>query len=383
MRITIFALVCAILGTLLGVALAYARLGEPAAIVLSDSDGGGGAAIANVPVPRVSVDQETFDFGTMERHASQSHDFLFTNEGDAPLELTVGETTCKCTIGEVPEKLVQPGQTVPVTLSWTAETDEPQFRQTAEIHTNDPLRRHLNLMVVGRVSEASSYSPKSFLFGDVPVETSETAEVTIVSRRNEPFEILNTEFIEPATAEHFEVEIDALAPEEYPSPDVHAGYRVRLTAKPTLPFGRIGGWLRITTDLANLRGIEVPISGDVVSDVAIYGPGYNRQRSVLDLGHVNGSEGIERHLFVVLRGERGVAIQLKVRQTDPEYLSAELGERKSANENAQVPLIVRVPPGSPKAVHMAGREGNPGRIVIETDHPSVPELTIDVQFTVQ
>jgi hypothetical protein len=44
---------------------------------------------------------------------------------------------------------------------------------------------------------------------------------------------------------------------------------------------------------------------------------------------------------------------------------------------------VRVPPGSPPAVHMGGREGNPGQIVIETGHASVPELTVSVQFTIQ
>jgi hypothetical protein len=367
----------------LGAALARARLGDPASIELSEGGNAGDAAVASVPVPRVSVDQEVYDFGEMERHASQSHQFVFTNVGDAPLELTVGETTCKCTIGEVPENLVQPGQSVPVTLSWTAETDEPQFRQSAEIHTNDPQRRHLNLMVVGKVSDVSSYSPKEFDFFKVPVETSRAAEVTFVSKRDEPFEILSTELVEPALAEHFDVEVDELSPDEYPSPEVHGGYRVRVTAKPTLPFGPIAGWLRIKTNLASRRQIDVPLTGDVVSDFAIYGQGYNDKRGLLDLGHINGTAGAQRQLYILLRGERGAAMQLRISQTSPEYLTAELGERTEANGNAQIPLIVRVPPGSPPAVHMGGREGNPGQIVIETGHASVPELTVNVQFTIQ
>jgi hypothetical protein len=382
MKVTIFALVCAVAGIFLGVAVARARLGEATALVLPQS-GEEQPNASNIRVPRVSVDQETYDFGYMERHSSQSHEFLFTNAGNAPLELTVGETTCKCTIGKVPKSLVEPGETVPVTLSWTAETEEPQFRQRAEIHTNDPLRRHVSLSVVGRVGEASSFYPKTFNFGNVPQGASQTAQVKIVSTRDEPFEIETAEFVAPASAEHFRVEIEELPPGEYPSADVRAGFRVSVTALPTLPYGTLGGALRIKATGAGVPVMEVPLAGSVVSDFSIYGQGYNTKRELLDMGQVVGKEGAERRMYFLLRGERGKAMELEVSETYPEYLTAEFGERTAVNDNSQAPLIVRVRPGAPPAVHLGGRDGNPGRIVVKTNHPSVPEVTINVQFTVE
>lgn len=384
MRIAIFALVCACLGILMGVALARARLGDAAAVVLPDAGETGRASLSNISVPQVSVDQETYDFGQMERNSSQSHDFLFTNVGDAPLELTVGDTTCQCTIGKVSNNLVEPGQTVPVTLSWTAKTDEPNFRQSAEIHTNDPMKRHIRLTVMGEVSDASSYFPRQLHFGNVPLGKSETAEVKVVSKLDDQFEITGTEFVSPASEEHFQVDVDVLPEEEYPSPAVKSGYRVTVTTGPNLPYGQISGWLKIKTNLKRVREMDVPLAGKVVSDFSIYGPKYDETKDLLDLGQVTRTEGAERRLFVFLRGERGKAVELTIGDTYPAYLHAELGERKVVDDDLeQIPLIVRVPPGSPQAVHLPGADGDPGRIVLQTNHPNVPELTIQVRFTVE
>lgn len=42
--------------------------------------------------PQVAVDQEEFSFGTMDAAKQGSHDFLFTNRGTQPLELSRGAT---------------------------------------------------------------------------------------------------------------------------------------------------------------------------------------------------------------------------------------------------------------------------------------------------
>lgn len=384
MRIAAFIAVCAVLGILVGVGTARMQLGPQTEISLPDANQAAGIIPSDTPTPRVSVDSETFDFGTMERHTSGTHKFLFTNVGTAPLRLTVGETTCKCTVGEAPAGLVEPGETVPVTLDWTASTDEAEFRQNATVHTNDPLQQTVRLTVFGKVIEATSYHPRTFYFGDVASGTSETAEIKIVSSREEPLEITSTEFVAPASEEHFDVTVEDLPAEEFPVPEVRAGRRVKVTARPSLPFGPIRGSLKITTNLDRVPEMEVPIAGKVVSDISILGRGYSSERDRLDLGPVNGEKGTERTLYVLLRGEGGAEAELTVAETFPSFLQAELGERAKVSDTLQrVPLVVRVPPGSPPAVHVGGQDSTLGRIVIRTTHPRVPQIPIGVGFTVE
>jgi hypothetical protein len=273
---------------------------------------------------------------------------------------------------------------VPVKLVWTANTDEAHFRQNATIHTNDPLRPTINLTIQGQVTDASSYHPKAFFFGDVPAGSAQSAEIRIVSFRDEPFEVVDNQFVTPALEENFTVEIDELTQDEYPDPDVRSGYRVKLTTRPTLPFGPIGGWLKIKTNLDTVPEVEVPLSGKVVSDFSIVGRGYNQKNDLLELGPVVGEVGTERELLIFLRGEQGKAAQLEVGQTFPKFLEAELGERKEISENlVQVPLVIRVPKGASPAVYLGGRDSQAGRVVIRTTHPHVPELTINVKFTIE
>jgi hypothetical protein len=382
MKTTIFALICAGVGIVLGIGLARVQLGEATPFVLPDSSET--IASGDATTPQVSVDSETHDFGSMERDATKSHEFRFTNTGNAPLELTVGETTCKCTIGETPQRRVEPGESVPVKLVWTANTDEPHFRQHAEIHTNDPLRQTVNLTIVGKVTDVSSFFPRTLVFGDVPTGTPRSAELKIVSFRDESFEILEHEFVAPASDEHFTVQIEELPPDEYPTPEVLSGRRVKVTAEPTLPFGPIGGWLRVKTNLDTVPQLEVPLTGKVVSDLTVFGPDYNDMKDMLRLGPVVASQGAERKLIVFLRGDRGKGVELRVGETDPSFLQAELGERKAISDNVvQVPLMIRVPQGSPPGVHMNRQDSRPGRIILHTTHPQVPEINIQVEFTVQ
>src|SRR5579859_1602904 len=50
------------------------------------------------PQPKAVIDQTEFDFGRMEVGEERQHEFTISNEGQAPLVLKKGKTTCQCTI---------------------------------------------------------------------------------------------------------------------------------------------------------------------------------------------------------------------------------------------------------------------------------------------
>ncbi len=73
-------------------------------------------------IPKVEiVGGSELDFGTMKAGTERSHDFRIKNSGQAPLELAVLRSTCKCTIGSLEKSVLQPGEETAVKLTWKAE----------------------------------------------------------------------------------------------------------------------------------------------------------------------------------------------------------------------------------------------------------------------
>ena len=64
------------------------------------------------------VDSATHDFGTLDPLTVHEHVFVIRNAGDAPLELTEGPTTCKCTLARLGQNTVPPGGKATVMLQW-------------------------------------------------------------------------------------------------------------------------------------------------------------------------------------------------------------------------------------------------------------------------
>ena len=50
--------------------------------------------------PKVVVEEEVYDFGSMEVEQTLSHEFVVKNEGPGVLKLKKDRSTCKCTMSE-------------------------------------------------------------------------------------------------------------------------------------------------------------------------------------------------------------------------------------------------------------------------------------------
>ena len=153
MKPTLFAVVSLVLGIALGwvwTRVEFSRDRLPLVLVA-----GTGQSATSLHGPRaVVVNGERHDFGTMDRLAQGEHAFQIHNDGDAPLELQLGKTTCKCTLGELADSKLEPGQTTTVTLTWQVKTGEEMFEQNAEIITNDPHLNPILLIILGNVIDS-------------------------------------------------------------------------------------------------------------------------------------------------------------------------------------------------------------------------------------
>ncbi len=332
------------------------------------------------PVPRIVVEKVRHDFGVMDQGTEGSHDFVFENTGDAPLELTPGPTSCQCTGLKIERESILPGESAKVTV-WATMEDIGHSSETAEVFTNDPRRPRVTLTVAGYVTKAVRVMPESLHLGRISAGESATGEVALYCYLDEPFEILGHSLYDRETAENFEITFEPLPDDQLEKqPEAHSGCLARVTVKPGLPLGPIQQTISVRTNLKSAPTVKIPIEGKIDGDIAIYGPGWNNEKHVLRIGRVLSEEGAQRRLTLVARGPHHKEVQFECESVSPQTLNVRLGETTQLGDTvSQTPLIIEIPKGSHRVNHLT----KPGRISIKTTHPKVPKLLISVRYAIE
>jgi len=347
-------------------------------------------AFADQSGPRVSVDAEKYDFGKADVGVTGRHSFVFTNAGHERLVLTRGRSTCGCCTCVCTVRLsdgaIAPGDSSKVTLKWKSKLYVGSFRQTATILTNDPDRREVKLLVTGRFAGPVGVVPSQLSFSSVRLGHAAAAEVRLYNYSDEPLEIAGCEFANPQNAKYFDVAWERLTAEQLQKEgEARGGYLVRIGVKAGLPAGAFHQTTVFKTNSKSVPTVKVPVQGLVVGDVSIAGRGWNAQTGVLTMGVVNSSEGTEWPLVIVIRGPHAKDADLKPTRIVPDSLHVELGPTRHIADKAisLTRMTIRIPPGSEPSTHLGAKQGAPGRITLQTNHPEVPELNIQVRFAVK
>jgi hypothetical protein len=385
MRIVTVVIVSVLAGSLVGAAIAYVGVindGEVGDVISQDA-----LSTSQPPAgdaPRVKVDEPHHQFGTMERGRTKSHRFEVKNVGNGPLRLQVGQTSCKCTLGEVTGDAIPPGGSTHVELEWSAKSESGPFRQTAIIITNDPLQSQIELSIEGEVVAPTGVQPAAFGFDKVMAGEGKSAEVFVMALVQDDIEVSGAELSDPATRDKFDVKIERVERELLPNPNAKDGVKITLTAKSDLPIGRFDQWLSLQTNLQDGEKLEIPVIGRVVGDISIFGVAWNEQQGALSVGKVKSSEGAREKVNVVVRGAGANDVKLETQSIDPPELKVKIGEPKRlSDELMHVPVEIEVPAGTRPMVRLPTAQSEPGRVVLSTTHPKVKELVLGVRFAVE
>jgi len=384
MRLLGVILVSAVVGSAIGGAWAYVEVRPDAGTTrhLNRPDGGTSGPIGSDPA--FEVDQRVYRFGAMQRGTTKSHEFVVRNAGKSPLTLRTGGTTCKCTIGEVPDEPVPPGGSVKVKLEWSALINPGPFRQTATILTNDPRMKRVELSVEGEVTEASGIVPPDFMFDKVAAGDTKSADVYIMAFAQDDLKVSEPELTNTETRKFFDVTVEPVKPSELPNPKAKSGVRVRVSTKPGLRMGRFDQWLALSTNIPDAENIKIPVIGRVIGDISIYGRMWNEDQGVLRLGRVVSAEGASAPLTVVIRGAGADQVKLSVGSVDPPQLIAKLGEPKRVKPDlVHVPLTIELPPGMPPMARLNIDQHDEARVILKTNRPETPEIVLGVRFIVE
>jgi hypothetical protein len=94
------------------------------------------------------VDPYTWDMGQIKRGEVLKRLFNLKNESDRVLNITGINTSCNCTVSEVKNKTLLPGQSTEVTVRFNSRGYSPgPLQQHVYINTDDPNRPVLKFTV--------------------------------------------------------------------------------------------------------------------------------------------------------------------------------------------------------------------------------------------
>ncbi len=336
------------------------------------SPGDGPVVSKSGPYPKAVIDETDFHFGRMEVDEERKHDFIVRNEGEAPLVLKAGKTTCQCTMSKLETTEVAVGQSTKITLTWKPTANAEQFDKGATIFTNEPVRdindnplagngtdgpppKEIVLRVLGKVVSRLDTVPR--IGWDTPALVDDKPAVvtgSIVSPLLEKFQIVGFDCKSP-----FVKAVESLPIEKQFLEDNNclSGFQIRVTVDPGVPIGSFTFPLTIKTDVPS-RDADGELGNNIESTVLISGqrrgsiqflgkPGeWSEENMSVTLGNFDASAGKKATLSMRVKGADAEGFRLTERnrlRTGRPHGNPRAG-RKTAGKTGLVPTLRGISP---------------------------------------
>jgi Protein of unknown function (DUF1573) len=329
------------------------------------------------PGPRSKVVAEKihFDFPVMALGKTEFHDFEFKNMGEGPLRLAKGPLMCKCTMPTVPDNEVKTGESMMIRLEWKPLEMATDFRKEAVIWTNDPAKPKIILSIKGQVIPDPGLFPSEFGLGDIAWDRDVEAAVTIASAVSDDLMIESAEVSDPKWMSVTWVK-DA---GDKPIPKPKSSFTVKLKIIPNETEGPFVGWVKLKLN-RNDGTQEIRVVGARTGPISIYGKEYQAASSMIDMKKFKSSEGIAKTLFIRLK-PFGEDLQIKGVISKSKFLTATLKKKSTGESKDSYELVVEgVKGATPGTVFTAEI---PDEMILQTNHPQVPELKFKARYVVQ
>ena len=89
-----------------------------------------------VLMPKIQMDEASFDFGEMQQGESVTHDFVLKNIGDANLIISTAKGSCGCTVPEWPKAPISKGEEATIKVTFNSAGKSGKQNKTVALVTN-------------------------------------------------------------------------------------------------------------------------------------------------------------------------------------------------------------------------------------------------------
>ena len=329
------------------------------------------------PMPQVTIDEAEFDFGAMEVGQELKHTFAIRNTGKGRLVLKKGDTSCKCTISELTDGEVAPGDSANIELSWRPISVSKKFRQVAKVFTNDPKQSEIELVIVGKVTRLVEVEPSSWQLPLITTDDPIDVETRIYSKLLDEFQILDV------ACDHDSI-VGVATPldtKQLQRLGAKSGYLIKVRVDPQDLDLQFREKIVVQTDINDQAVFTLFVDGEREGPIRIIASGasYRSASRFINFGSFPASKGakVVLSLFVKRFDEEGFQVAeivynekvLKVNLVEDPQLRSKRRQRFE--------LTIEVPAGRPPTSQVGEDRME---IVLKTNHPVVPELRFQLEF---
>lgn len=298
--------------------------------------------------PIMVIDDSEYFFGQVQNTETISHDFILTNEGDAPLHISAVRSDCGCVVATLARDTLIPGESVALGAKFNLKNRAgPQVRRIV-VESNDRDQPRLVLLIMGEAVAPVVVEPERIYWGNIYFSGQTEKSVEIKFSEGDESYINSVVSTNPA----FLAECVILKPRRH--------YKIVIRARPPLPIGGFESTLRVLTDHPRYATIEIPMQGRVIRDL------YSIPDEIAL--EFSGKESASRPLLVC----SGLKKKFKIIRIELPAPGIEAKTRPLAVGNGYRINLLNLKPSM---------ELNGKNIVIVTDCEAMPNLIVPIKVT--
>ena len=253
-------------------------------------------------LPRITIENDVWDFGLQPQHTVVTHKFRLKNEGTSELRIVNVTKSCTCAGAVVGKKNLAPGESTEVEARFETRTFKGAVSKVLQVISNDPVSPRLRLTVRGRVTPPFWLSPQDLNLGQLRkvVGTEKGREFRLIMARNTKLQIKKISSSHPLLS---------IVPVPGPNGELEReradGSReivYRASLAPGYPVGLLQEIITIRTDIAASPVSSLKVGGNVLGEVSLTPRTFN-------LGRVKQGEGASRDVVLSKAGQPDLKIE--------------------------------------------------------------------------
>ena len=338
----------------------------------------------------VLVGVRIYDIGVIDKPAEYTHKYIIRNEGDAPLELARGPSTCSCTLTGLPEKPIPPGEQGVVSIGFNEAHKDDVLKpglldRGVTVFTNDPSNEKILLGLIATVRRRLAAEPSLLTFNihatDADAELPHSATAMLYSQTWDRFELGEGKCSIPGV----EWTVEPASREDLQPQEAKSGYRIRVTLPPAMSDGRISGGIDFDVRPENAEkqsfhlDLQARWTGISRCSAKNWETGHSGSK-VLLWGSLPRGQAAKENVILKINSEPKTLTIERI-ETEPAFLRAEVVPVGEGTQRSGVYRIeLEIPRDAPACNHM--EEGQLGVVRIATDHPRFPLIELKVFFAV-
>ncbi len=352
--------------------------------------------------PKLVIDDDNFDLGILPLDATVSHEFVISNQGDAPLRLRADQIIYEEYEFKLEKNELAPNESTTLRIWWTPRSSDAQgtwtpmdsagpFTQLISVSSNDPEVPRKLLAVQGIHVPPAAIEKSEFALGLCDPDAEQKLETLVYVYHTDNLQLQTPQMMNGSLAEFFSVATEPLSAEELQQLPGEfglrpkSGFRVSVTLKAGLPMGEFQQRIVLPFIPRSKLEVGIDVTGAVKSDMRLGGRNWHSRLKVLDFSGVQAQDGATAEMAVFVTGEFRDKFNLRFTGAEPSFLTVNIYEPTETADGQTAIYVIQgvVPPNSPP-VELAGPlEGSEyGILRFETDHPRLRTFEIAVRLTV-